>query len=346
MTTSSAQSPKVFISYTHDSPEHMDGVLELSNRLRAEGVDCHLDQYETSPPEGWPRWTNRQLEAADYVLVVCTEVYQRRFNGTEESDKGLGAQWEGAIITQELYESATNNEKFIPVLISPEDSGHIPHVLRGVQVYDLSSEEGYTQLYRRLTKQPWVTKPDRGGLRSLPTRERKQYFFNIWNIPYEANHAFFNRKDVLSPRVTEKNQSQRKLRAFLCHASADKETVRTLYRRLWEDGVEPWLDEEDLLPGQDWELEITNAVRTADVVIVCLSKKAVTKAGFVQKEIRVALEVAEEQPEGVIYIIPLRLEECTVPTTLRRWQWVDYFLSQGYERLLRALRTRAIEHNV
>ena len=71
-----------------------------------------------------------------------------------------------------------------------------------------------------------------------------------------------------------------------------------------------------------------------------------TKAGFVQKEIRVALEVAEEQPEGVIYIIPLRLEECTVPTTLRRWQWVDYYHSQGYERLLRALRTRAIEHNV
>src|SRR5919112_251698 len=129
MTTSSGESPTVFISYTHDSPEHMDRVLDLANRLRAEGVDCHLDQYETSPPEGWPRWTNRQLEAADYVLVVCTETYQRRFDGKEETGKGLGAQWEGAIITQELYDAAGNNNKFIPVLLSPEDSHNLPQVL-------------------------------------------------------------------------------------------------------------------------------------------------------------------------------------------------------------------------
>jgi len=45
----------VFISYSHDSREHMDRVLELSNRLRADGIDCHIDQYEMSLPEGWPR---------------------------------------------------------------------------------------------------------------------------------------------------------------------------------------------------------------------------------------------------------------------------------------------------
>ncbi len=71
--------PEVFISYSHDSREHMERVLALSNRLRADGVDCHLDQYETSPPEGWPRWTVNQFEKADFVLVVCTEIYNRRF---------------------------------------------------------------------------------------------------------------------------------------------------------------------------------------------------------------------------------------------------------------------------
>ena len=85
MTTSSAETPKVFISYTHDSPEHVDRVLELADRLRAGGVDAHVDQYETSPPEGWPRWTVRQIEEADYVLTVFTETYQRRFKGEEES---------------------------------------------------------------------------------------------------------------------------------------------------------------------------------------------------------------------------------------------------------------------
>src|SRR5881227_242025 len=154
MATPDTEAPKVFISYTHDSPEHIDRVLALANRLRAEGIDCQLDQYETSPPEGWPRWTNKQIEEADYVLVVCTETYQRRFKGTEETGKGLGAQWEGAIITQELYDAAANNTKFIPVLLSPEDSNNIPQVLRGVQSYELSSEEGYAELYRRLTNQP------------------------------------------------------------------------------------------------------------------------------------------------------------------------------------------------
>ncbi len=90
MTDSETESPKVFISYTHDSPEHIDRVLHLADRLRAEGVDCRLDQYETSPSEGWPRWMDRQIEWAVYVLVICTETYQRRFKGIEEPGKGLG----------------------------------------------------------------------------------------------------------------------------------------------------------------------------------------------------------------------------------------------------------------
>lgn len=77
----------------------------------------------------------------------------------------------------------------------------------------------------------------------------------------------------------------RKLKVFLCHSKDDKAKVRELYRRLVADGFDAWLDEEKLLPGQDWDLEIPNAVRAADVVIVCLSNGSVTKAGYVQNEI-------------------------------------------------------------
>jgi hypothetical protein len=100
----------------------------------------------------------------------------------------------------------------------------------------------------------------------------------------------------------------------------------------------PWLDEENLLPGQEWDKEIPKQVQLSDVVLVCLSKNAVQKSGYVQKEIRIALDVADEKPEGTIFIIPVRLEDCTVPDRLRRWQWVDYFEQEGYEKLLRALR--------
>jgi TIR domain len=127
---------------------------------------------------------------------------------------------------------------------------------------------------------------------------------------------------------------------FLCHSSDDKAVVRDLYRRLSDDGFAPWQDEQDLLPGQDWEKEITKAVRNSDIVLVCLSFSSVTKAGFMQKEIRCALDAADRQPDGTIFFIPVRLQACEVPERLQRWQWVDLFEEKGYSRLLASLQLR------
>jgi hypothetical protein len=131
------------------------------------------------------------------------------------------------------------------------------------------------------------------------------------------------------------------LRVFLCHASDDKPRVRDLCRRLHEDGFEPWLDEEQLLPGQDWGFEISAAVEASDIVIVCLSQTSFSKVGYVQKELRRVLDVADNQPEGRIFVIPVRLEECPVPSRLSRWQYADLFVEGGYERLCAALRAQA-----
>jgi hypothetical protein len=131
------------------------------------------------------------------------------------------------------------------------------------------------------------------------------------------------------------------LRVFLCHASGDKPKVRELYERLQTDDFDPWLDEENILPGQDWEHEIGKAVRSSHVVCVCLSSRSVTKTGYVQKEIKMALDVADLQPEGTIYIIPVKLEECEVPDRLNSWHWVDLSDTRGYKRLVAALRRRA-----
>ncbi len=132
---------------------------------------------------------------------------------------------------------------------------------------------------------------------------------------------------------------KRPLKVFLCHAHADRDPVRGLYVRLTKDGVDAWFDKAKLLPGQDWELEIRKAVREADVVVVCLSKQF-NQAGFRQKEVRLALDTAMEKPEGEIFIIPARLEECDNLESLRRWHWVDLFEDDGYEMLMLALRTR------
>ena len=137
----------------------------------------------------------------------------------------------------------------------------------------------------------------------------------------------------------------RPLRVFLCHSSNDKPAVRELYQQLRaEPWIQPWLDEEELYPGQDWNLEIEKAVEAADVILVCLSKGSTTKEGYVQREIRIALDYADYKPEGTLYVIPIRLEECDPPRRLRVWQYADYFEGQrerGLQRLLVSLKRRA-----
>jgi hypothetical protein len=137
------------------------------------------------------------------------------------------------------------------------------------------------------------------------------------------------------------NTEQRPLRVFLNYASNDKPAVRKLYRRLLASGFDVWLDEEKLLPGQDWRVEIGRAVRSSDAVIICLSSSSVGKEGFVQKEIKTALNIAEEMPEGTFFLIPVKLEDCEVPFKLKSWQWVNLYEIGGYERLEKALTFRA-----
>lgn len=134
---------------------------------------------------------------------------------------------------------------------------------------------------------------------------------------------------------------RRALKVFLCHSSGDKPQVRTLYKHLVLEGVDAWLDQEKLLPGQDWRVEIPRAVRESDVVVVCLSNKSITQEGYIQKEIKFALDIAEEKLDGTIFIIPARLEDCPVPEKLSRWQWVDMFEESGYVKLLSSLKLRA-----
>ena len=131
------------------------------------------------------------------------------------------------------------------------------------------------------------------------------------------------------------------LKIFLCHSSGDKAEVKNIYNLLVERGANPWLDSEKLLPGQDWNLEINKALDSSDVILLCLTKKSVDKEGYVQKEIRLALDRALEMPEGRIFLIPARLEECELPYKIKTYQWVDLFTTDGMEKLIKSLNLRA-----
>ena len=136
-----------------------------------------------------------------------------------------------------------------------------------------------------------------------------------------------------------------KTRVFLAHASEDKTLVRALYTKLANRGFQPWLDEIDLLPGQNWQIEIPKAIRSSEIFIACLSRRSVSKQGYIQREFRFALNAYAEKPPDSIYLIPLRFDDCEIPdiqlpqlgVSLRSIHWVDYWLPDGFERLVRAI---------
>ena len=152
----------VFISYSHDTAAHSDRVLELSNALRAMGVDAELDRYHPRPTYGWPRWYEEHLrpENAKYVVIVCTQFYRNRVEKKMAGDEGRGVFWEGNVIYEYIYDSKSNM-RFIPVLLGDESVDAIPVKLRTFTHFRLKSfglsDIGFTALYRALTGQ--VSRP-------------------------------------------------------------------------------------------------------------------------------------------------------------------------------------------
>ena len=163
----------VFISYSHDSDSFCDQVLELSDYLRSQGVDCNIDQYEESPPEGWPKWMEKQIREAEYVLVVCSESYSQKASLQTAPSVGLGVKWETTLIENLLYEEGCVSSKFIPIVFSVEDEKHILTPLKGFTFYNLKYPLKKQDLVNRLLGIKKRKKPPLGKRSSLPPKPVK-----------------------------------------------------------------------------------------------------------------------------------------------------------------------------
>jgi TIR domain-containing protein len=137
-------------------------------------------------------------------------------------------------------------------------------------------------------------------------------------------------------------RSKLQKQVFLTYAHRDKKAVRKLYDCLTRNRIKVWLDEQELLPGQNWQYEIRQAILRSDIVIVCLSRQFNKQGGFRHEELKIVLEKAGSIPEGEIFLIPVRLEQCRVLQPLSRWQYVDLFEADGYKKLLLTLRKSRI----
>src|SRR5437763_16469338 len=96
-----------------------------------------------------------------------------------------------------------------------------------------------------------------------------------------------------------------RLMIFMCHANEDKEHVRELCRTLRNAGFDPWLDDERIMPGEVWQEKVDDVLRRSDAVIICLSERSVVKDGFVNREIRRALDLTVEKIPGSAFRFPV-----------------------------------------
>jgi hypothetical protein len=97
-----------------------------------------------------------------------------------------------------------------------------------------------------------------------------------------------------------------------------------------------WMDEFDSRLGIDLELEIEKEIERSNYVIAVLSNRSVNKYGYVQKELKIAMKELEKYPEDRIYLVPVRLDDCEMPHSLRRKVWIDFGRSGSMIRLLKA----------
>ncbi len=124
---------------------------------------------------------------------------------------------------------------------------------------------------------------------------------------------------------------------FISYAREDEKKAAEVYDALIGRGHMPWMDKKELVAGQDWKLKIRKAIEKSQYFVALMSEQSVTKKGFVQKELRFALDVLGEIPPGQIYFIPVRLEECEVPDAIRSLHWIDLRRKEDLEHLFRAV---------
>jgi TIR domain-containing protein len=113
---------------------------------------------------------------------------------------------------------------------------------------------------------------------------------------------------------------------FISYARKDVEMAKRLYRDLTSAGAKPWLDSEKILGGQEWDATIRDAIRNSTHFIALISEHSVNKQGYVQKELRQALEILDEFPPNQSFVIPVRLDPASPQhERLRRLHRIDLF---------------------
>ncbi|OAQ38240.1 hypothetical protein A5893_15705 [Pedobacter psychrophilus] len=162
--------PKAFISYSHDTQEHKKWALQLATRLRNNGIDAILDQFELQPGADLPHFMETHLASANKILMICTDKYVAKAN---KGQGGVG--YEKMIITSSLMKNIDAN-KIIPI-IKQSGTLEVPTFLRSKLYINFSKEDdfefSYDELVRSIHNSPLFEKPAIGNNPFKPIVQEK-----------------------------------------------------------------------------------------------------------------------------------------------------------------------------
>jgi len=130
------------------------------------------------------------------------------------------------------------------------------------------------------------------------------------------------------------------MKVFISYCRDDKNTAEKLYNDLKKNDLTPWIDIHDILAGENWKIAIKKAIKDSTYFIALLSSTSLSKKGFVQSELKEALEISKELPENSIFFIPVRIDECEPQDErLKKINYADLFPSYetGLDKLLKTL---------
>jgi len=263
---------------------------------------------------------NRQIGDFDVLVGI---MWKRFGTPTNRADSGTGEEFERAF----QYHKAYNRPK-------------IMFYFRKSEFYTTDPEE-WSQFNKVLTfRQKLITLGVRFNEYDSPLEFERfvrehliRQIFRLYNLEPKTDTT----ESLLESREEPVQEKRAKVKIFLSYAHEDKPTILDINSALKAAGFDPWLDTDKLLPGQDWMEVIHHEIASANVVLFFLSNKSVSKEGYLNKELRLALDQAAELPEDQIYLVPVRIEDVEPPKAFQKLQWLDYFNNGGKEKLLKLL---------
>lgn len=282
--------PRVYISYSWESQEHLERVLELSNTLRGDGVDSHIDQYEIGPPN-WRQWQDEQIRAADFVLMVCTEEYKRRL----ETEPGRGVYVDGELIQARLAANANRSWLVVAGFGSYwNNRPTIPAFLNDVGYYDVGDQAGYERLLARLFGQPLVVAP--------PVGQRRPRSMSRPAAPQRVTPEAPSIADKAAQKIETKRSS-----VYICYSHEDREWLDRLRThlnvlRLEYPTLDFW-DDTRLEPGADWKEGIRTALASANVAVILVSASFLASNFIREEELPQLLASANERGTRVLLLL-------------------------------------------